>query len=361
MIRESVYPKARHRLLRSTKGVHRLGIGVVALALVSACSSSSPSTSSASQSSQSKNYVTVDYGYIPSAAGPALPAYLAQELGIFKKFGLNVQFVPVGTGGASLAEMENGDVNVLLQGVQFVASAATAGLSLRMFCGAFSSNQSGLVERSKGTLATGSADAVLRSLKGKTVALSSVGAASNNQDMLEGALEAAGVDPNSVNYIAASSYAAADVALRTGAADAAVGFPFLTDQLIAAGYPLALNLTKEIPSIYGILSSEWVAPTSWIKDNGATAKQFCSAMNSAYKAFDDPANAANVDNLLASKVGLDKATIAVIHKEGLANSFYPTSTSLPQAAVAQSIAFYGKVGLLTGIKNPSYDSFVLIP
>lgn len=79
---------------------------VVAALVVAGCGGGSSGGSQAGESNSSGNVTSVKLGYVPYADDA--PAFLAQENGIFRKHGLNVEFAPAANPTAVVAAMLSG-------------------------------------------------------------------------------------------------------------------------------------------------------------------------------------------------------------------------------------------------------------
>lgn len=205
-------------------------------------------------------------------------AYVAAERGLFKKYGLDVEFERVKSGTEAIAFLTQGSVDV--GGIAIVTSLWNAwnrGLGVRIIApGAlepFKGSPTQLLVRK--ALADEGKVKAIADLKGMRVAVAG-GPGSGGEYLVAKALERAKLTIRDVNLINVAN-ADMPVALERGSIDAAlIGSPY-ADQAINAGHAvvLATDLTP------GLMTVAFVGSGKFIKDRSEVAERFVLALTEA--------------------------------------------------------------------------------
>lgn len=181
--------------------------------------------------------LTVSY----SNLGPSvLPLWVAKDGGIFTKNGLDVtlQFI---TGSASLPALTSGQVQIAFMGGTEVLNGGLGGADLVAFM-----NES---TKPPYFFSTSSAINAVADLKGKKMGVSSFGSTSDTTT--REALQAEGIDPSQVTFVAVGSPPARAAALVSGAIQGALTSPPDSYEMEAKGVKnlfdvSTLNLPQEV-------------------------------------------------------------------------------------------------------------------
>ncbi|MEA2688812.1 MAG: NitT/TauT family transport system substrate-binding protein [Candidatus Eremiobacteraeota bacterium] len=207
----------------------------------------------------------------------AAEVYYADDLGMFKKRGLEVQIQNLRNGAAEAAAVAGGALDVGEQNVVSMSHAHERGLAFRFIAPAgeyvASASTTSLVVSKKSTAKTG------KDLEGKTIAVGALG------DLMQiGALawlEKHGADPAKVKFIEIPS-AEIGAAISRGTVDAGVvAEPNLTMAEDGGQIKVLAQPYDAIGERFMI--NGWFAGDDWIKKNPATAKKFVEAIYEAGK------------------------------------------------------------------------------
>lgn len=267
-------------------------------ATLAACSSGSGSSStsgptgtspaasapSAAVAASAPALTTVTVGNFPTSA-LTLPFAIAQDQGYFRDAGLNVQTVSGTSGPALASELIGGTTQiavevppnafpVMQQGEPLVALPPYGRLDLAIVA-------------PDGSGVTG-----LHSLAGKRIGVTQRGAFT--EKFARYVLQAQGINPASVTFVAVGALATQEVALRNHEIDATV----LSSDAIAAFAAHGFKLTTLASSLNGTagllgsvgLQSFWATTTGYQTSHPAVVKDFCTAMTRATAFLADNAN-----------------------------------------------------------------------
>jgi NitT/TauT family transport system substrate-binding protein len=153
--------------------------------------------SSADAANKAVEPMNLTIGVVPSIY--ALPLFVAQEEGIFKKVGLNVNLEDTFTSGAGVDQsLIAGAVDAGFSDTTSAISLATEGQNVTAVVGTFDANPFEIIARAGLHLGTG-VNAISK-FNGLTMGVSGIGAASDI--LLGGLLKKAGVDPNRQKIVA---------------------------------------------------------------------------------------------------------------------------------------------------------------
>jgi NitT/TauT family transport system substrate-binding protein len=207
----------------------------------------------------------------------AAEVYYADDLGMFKKRGLDVQIQNLRSGAAEAAAVAGGSLDVGEQNVVSMSHAHERGLPFKYIAPAgeyvAASSTTSLVVAKKSAFKTA------KDLEGKTIAVGALG------DLMQiGALawlEKHGADPAKVKFIEIPS-AEIGAAIGRGTVDAGViAEPNLTMAEDGGQIKVLAQPYDAIGERFMI--NGWFASEDWIKKNPATAKKFVDAIYEAGK------------------------------------------------------------------------------
>lgn len=331
---------------RSRKILMRVSLVMLAgISLVlSACSGSSSTASSTAKTSGGLTNVTISI--TPGTDTPAM--YLAQSLGFFKKYGLNVKIVTNSAGGSiSIPQVLSGQSQFGYVGVTDFAEALAKGFPLKVL-GPFDAtpltpnnneNSQVITLPSSGITSVGQ-------LGGKTVAVNSLGGV--GQLYVDAAVKNAGGDWKAIKYVAVQ-WADAGTALEAKNIDAAwVANPSLVE--LKQQQP-AIQVLAQAPSALGpnIPQSGWVTSASYYAAHPAVVKEFHQAMDEAvnYTQSHPDAARANITQIVGTPA-------SVTNGMALANQ----STTVSAANINSVITQLKEFDLFTGELPPVSSWFL---
>lgn len=252
----------------------------------SAPASSAPASSAAASSAAASTpaLTTVTVGNFPNTA-LTLPFAIAQAQGYFKDAGLDVQVVPATSGPALASELIGGTTQIAVevppnafpamqQGEPMIALPPYGKLDLAVVTPA----SSGITD--------------LKSLAGKRIGVTQRGAFT--EKFADYVLQAAGVSPASVTFIAVGALPTQQAALSNHQIDATV----LSSDAIAAFTAHGFTLKTLASSLNGTagqlgavgLQSFWATTTAYRTSHPQVVKAFCTAMSQATAFLADDAN-----------------------------------------------------------------------
>jgi len=259
-------------------------LGVVALGATLAACSSGASSSSIPAAAGTPALSTVSVGNFPDSA-LTLPFAIAQDQGYFRDAALNVQAVSATSGPALASELIGGTTQIAVevpsnafpamqQGEPMVAMPPYGRLDLAI------------------VTPDGSGVTSLKSLAGKTIGVTALGA--STETFAQYVLQLNGINPKTVTFVAVGALASQEVALRNHKIDATV----LSSDTIAAATASGIKLTTLASSLGGTagqlgaigLQSFWTTTTSYQTSHPAVVKDFCTAMTRATAFLADNAN-----------------------------------------------------------------------
>jgi len=202
-------------------------------------------------------------------------AYYAQDMGFFKKHGINVEFVVNNAGAIALAALAGNSVDIGVANPVSVAQAYLKGVPVSIFAGG------GLyTAASPATLLVVPKNSPLRTpkdLEGKTVGLPGLG------DQLQAAmtiwLQKNGADPAKVKYVEVNPPPLMLGALAQGRIDAATPpEPIMTQSLQSEARIFGDPFAAVAPRFFiGV----WIGRTEWLKANPDLARRFADAIYEA--------------------------------------------------------------------------------
>jgi NitT/TauT family transport system substrate-binding protein len=297
----------------------------------------------------------------PGLNATQIPLLLAEQKGYFADHGLKISQVSFQGGPPMAAAMIGGSLDVATLSPFIVGNAVQSGNDLAMFCGVALITVNNLLAPANSPLKTqqelGSWQAVYKQFKGKKVGVPIRGGDAETRMRL-GLIEA-GVDPNSVTFVAIGVGPPAQAAFEKNQVDVFWGTDFIQQNLVGAGQAKVLTSagSKDGPTsnqnIYGYAYS---ATRKWIEANGATAKAFCAAIGEGVALMQDSANQGPLDQVLTT---VFKVPVSALPAARATAVNY--STEMPQSNVDDAV----KVGVIGKSLKESpkltYTQLVLLP
>jgi NitT/TauT family transport system substrate-binding protein len=275
---------------------------------------------------RAQDLVTIRVG-TPGADANAM-VYYAQEMGFFRKLGLDAQItkLPKGSGSAVNAAVIGGALDVGEADVLSLSAAYEHGVGVALLAGSAvytsSAPTTELIVAKDGSIKT-AAD-----LNGSTVAvLSLVGP---TRVAFAAWMERSGGDASSVKFV---EFAASE--MGAAVARGAVAAAMINEPALGA----ALGTCRVLAPAYDaigkkFLFSAWFTTQSWIKKNPLVARKFASAMRETAAWANAPANHQRSAEILAGASGLPVAVISASTRATYAESIDVRSTqALIDAAV----------------------------
>ena len=307
--------------------------GGLAVALLAACTSSG-SSNSATTASAHLERTTITVGALPVVDSAGL--YLARQNGYFQQAGLTVKIQQVTQSPLAIPEMKSGKIDVVAGAnyVSFFQAAKVKNLPVKLLVdGESCTNDTFDVLALPGSGITSPA-----ALAHKKIA---VNITNNIQTMLTNtALEAAGVNPASVQYVKVPFPEMTD-ALKHGVVDAiSVVEPFITENELKLGAQPVMSTCTGPTANFPI--SGFFALSSFTKKYPNTARAFVAALERGQALADS--NRAAVEEILPSYIPKLTANQAAVVNLGQ----YPTNldtTHLQRVADAMA-----KANLAPGFK-----------
>ena len=219
-------------------------------------------------------------------------AFYAQDLGIFRKYGINAEFTLIlkGSGAAVAAAVMGGAADIGDSDLTSIANAHNRGLPIVVLA------PTAIIRASAPTtqmiVAKNSPIQSAKDLEGKTLALLSLSGSS--RVATNAWLDASGVAIDKVTFVELPPSSMAAAVDRGTVSAAIINEPSLT---------AARNCCRVVGNIFGGLGKEWLLSAwyttpDWIAKNPAVAKNFIAAMREAAEWGSNPANYAKSGEIL---------------------------------------------------------------
>ncbi len=165
-----------------------------------------------------------------------LPVYVAQEKGLFKDEGLDVQFVMFNSGSTNLQSLMGGDIQMMGSAFVETLGGRAAGYDIKNFWGICNLMPFELYSTAKFTS--------IKEAKGKRFAISRFG--SLTDFLTRATLQHHGIDPKEVTILQIGSTPARFAALSAGAVDASVVWFPVTEIAKAQGFRKLFRLERYV-------------------------------------------------------------------------------------------------------------------
>jgi len=260
----------------------------------------------------------------------AAEVYYADELGFFKKRGIEVQIQNMRSGSVEAAAVAGGALDIGEQNVVSMSHAHERNLPFKFIAPAgdylASASTTNLVVAKAATFKTA------KDLEGKTVAVSALGDMS--QIGASSWIDKHGGDSSKVKFIELTP-AEIGAALARGTVDAGV---IPEPALTAAEDAGQVKVFSQPYDALGnrFLINGWFATTDWIKKNPETAKKFAAAIYEAAKWANT--HRAESAKILAKHSKADPAVIARMRRVTYGENFDPKSM---QAVIDEAVRYKG--------------------
>ena len=165
-----------------------------------------------------------------------LPLYVAKDLGIFDKYGLDVELVAINGGSPLVQALVGGSIQSGSVAAMAPIRAIHSGANLAIVAGFLNKNMYSFVTRQQIQKPS--------DLRGKTIGVASFGAANEFSALM--ALKALGIGPNEVNLRVAGGSLARLTGIEHGAIDATVVPHSNNAEAIARGMRIFADLAKVV-------------------------------------------------------------------------------------------------------------------
>ncbi|MFB6957047.1 ABC transporter substrate-binding protein [Streptomyces sp. NPDC056309] len=270
------------------------GLGF-ALVLLTACSGGGQGASGAGGA---VNGTKITLGNYPHSS-ITFPAAIAVEKGFFKQEGLDVQLLMAKSGPELAAQLIGGSTQVAAVSPDNIIPAIKQGQPITLLPPYGKMDM--LFFATRASNITG-----VKQLVGKRIGVVARGAA--NEKYARAILKAAGVNPDSVTFVAVGGAVTQEPALRNGKVDAVVGSSSSYLTLASHGLDL-VPFSDALAGDAGELSQHglqvlWATTKDYKVKNPETVGKFCKALDSAVKWINDDANRDAGVKSLESLLGL---------------------------------------------------------
>lgn len=223
----------------------------------------------------------VGFGIAAQQSPSQIVAYLARDLGLFAKFGLEVQVEEFSGSSKAMQSLIGGSLDVVSGYHEQVAGLDATAPPVRTFYALTNSQMVALAvsPRAKSKIET------VAGLKGKTVGVTALGSATHI--LLDYLLARNGLAPSDVTPVAIGTAARSLAAMERGAVEAGVvsDFTVRTLELRGAVKILADTRTPEgVRATYGVNrypGAAVFAKQEWLRANPETARKLCRALDEA--------------------------------------------------------------------------------
>lgn len=266
----------------TTKTVSKSAIAAVSTLLIAgslvSCSSGATGGATGADSSQQ-----VQIGVFPITGN--LPAYVAQEKGIFKDNGLNVQLVGPATAGTTAFQlMTTNKMQAYFSTVLNFQQGVANGTNVKM-AACLPPKSIFVLVGNKDLLKTdGSFDQKAKALAGKTIGVTALGAGTDIA--LSAVLTTSGLAPTAVTHLAVGNASAAIGQLEANRIEgysigSASGAFQIADKVPGAGIYLDLGADDSPSQVSRSGAGTWAVSSQWAKDSPTQVDNFRKALKEA--------------------------------------------------------------------------------
>jgi len=246
---------------------------LMVLLLLSACNSKDEGISTAA-SSENAEILPLKVGIQKMAA--LTNAWIAEEAGIYEKYGLDVELIEFKSGSESINAQRSGSVDIILSAPGTAMVANEAGFDLVSIAQNEVSQAEGPDTASVQVLADSNIEG-LKDLEGKKVAIYD----SRNQLVLglKKIIEESGADINKVEFVEVP-FASMGDALKNGQVDAISLVDPYTTQLVSEGTTkvISWNYVESIPEQP---VGAWYARSEFVEENPEAVSRFYNAITAS--------------------------------------------------------------------------------
>jgi NitT/TauT family transport system substrate-binding protein len=257
-------------------------------------SAATPAAGAASSGTIAPEMESIKVGY-PLVDPVVLPGYLAAKLGLYEKYGLEVEYVSFNGDGQTVQALSSGVVDAMSVGGAIAVSAARSPKPVTMIA-PFQTQPTDMLVGGKDT--DEPAD-----LTGKQVAVDAFGSDPHVSVLL--ALESLDVDPDDVTVSQVGAEANRVAAVAAGSVAAAPVDQFLEQDMIDEGFHILVKLADAGANTprHGLM-----IPQEWIETNPQTALALTAgALEGMQMMFEDTPKAAEIFAEWA-QIPVDEAT-----------------------------------------------------
>lgn len=252
-----------------------------------------------------------------------LPIYVGIRQGFFKKHGINLELVPIGSGTATAAALVNGSVDAIGQAVTFamVFNAKNPSQRWVSIAAIWQGLSYDLVGKTTVVDSCPQSQqpypAPLTCLRGQTIGITAIG--SDNYNVMVGLLSSVGISPKDANLVAVGVGAPQTAALQAGQVNYVLAVEPTRTQLVDI-----LHIGKVLTNVRAAPSfSTWEGQGAWalpsrIAANPKPFAAYTAGLADAMTFMADPANSTQVVAAFRSHVELPNETLKAIidaHKE----------------------------------------------
>lgn len=288
----------------------------------------------------------------------SLPAYLAQELGIFEKHGVDASLINVQGGPAAVSALLSRSADVMLNGLDNVTLAreSSGGPDLVAVSGNTSKQINSLIVRAD--LDTPSADLgypdAMRDLKGKRIGVPARG--SSLENIMRIMLEEGGLDPDSdVDWVALGTGQALAAAISSGQVDAILTPEPLLTQLvdIQKEARMLLETREGQPESLQWPYNQWWSVSDVVEKKQDTFDDFQAAMKETFEYMAAPENLESMIPHVQEFLATDEKSARALMTPLNISTF---GFEIDQAGVERLWDHMQSLGLLE--ESPSFDDVV---
>jgi NitT/TauT family transport system substrate-binding protein len=304
-------------------------LAAVAVIAMAGCSTSGGS-SAASSNSAGSTEVTLKVGTQTANPGE-LYKYVAQQLGEFKKYNLNVQMVSIANSATQTQALQSGSLDIAMSTIATVLAAPKA-LNLRVVAGSIAADPAILGDASIKTV---------QDLVGKNIGVAVLGP--GPQEVVEALLKDDGVDPSKVNFVAYGSPTTRAAEMSSGKLQAAYVASSQAAQFISqSSVPLHI-VAQSTPSQTNITNAFYpnldVTSSAIESSKGTAIKSYCSAIINTINWMKNPANKNQLVSYVMKWEGIKSASQA--YTEAVAPALPGLLPHLTQDAWNKAVALFG--------------------
>jgi ABC-type nitrate/sulfonate/bicarbonate transport system substrate-binding protein len=221
-------------------------------------------------SAQEKKLDAVNVSF-SSVSPPRLHLWMARDLGIFEKHGLDVKLIHIAGGPTSLQALLGGNLSIVTAGGQATVAAAARGAPIVIF---------GNSHYTPYILSAGPSIPTVEALRGKVIGSSRPGAAADFITRL--VLTKLGLDPNqqvTIRYTGLSTSRERLILMTQGTIDATLVTPEDHLELQIKGYKF--NILADSVELGAIATEDFTATRDFIKNRPYAAAAFLKAIGEA--------------------------------------------------------------------------------
>lgn len=243
-------------------------------------------------------------------------AYYAQEIGLFKKAGIQADIRPFSSGAAVGTGIASGTIDIGISNVIYLAKAVAHGTPFVFLAGGgMYSTQAPIIVLAAPRISSLRA---AKDLEGKTLAITGKG--DQNQVAIDAWMSHNGADYTKVRYIELP-FAEVHAALTSGMADAGI----ITEPWLSAA--LASGNTRVLAKPYDSVGSQffigiWFTTAQWYAKNRAVAKRFINVIYQTARWAN--AHHDRTAPMLARFSKIDAQTIASMRRAPFATTLDPS-------------------------------------